>query len=193
MANENETVEQVHDNLAEIGAHDRECPPLASVLTHHRFHGRKQIKEIGDEDWYFGVVDPCVLLFVCDRFLAAHKREIAERDGERKGILRANEQFAADNTRLRGEIAEKDAEIASLKDKNTEAFKAVLKRDALIRELADALKKIDDACDGDMCKHFIDTEQCSKCKYLETCQTGIAHNALKTNESEIAKALEGCK
>ena len=76
-------------------------------------------------------------------------------------------------------IKVKDAEIASLR--------------ALVKELADALKKIDDACDGDMCKYFIDTEQCSNCKYLETCETGIAHNALKTNESEIAKALEVCK
>ena len=82
METNNETVEQVYDNLAEIGAHIRECPPLASVLTHHRFHGMKQIEEIGDEDWYFGVVDPCVLLFVCDRFLDAHKREIAEKDAE---------------------------------------------------------------------------------------------------------------
>lgn len=63
-------------------------------------------------------------------------------------------------------------------------------RDALIKELADALKKIDDACDGDMCKFFTNNEHCSKCKYVETCQTGIAHNALITNESEIAKARE---
>lgn len=66
-------------------------------------------------------------------------------------------------------------------------------KDALITKLVDALKKIDDACDGDMCKHFVNNEHCSKCVYLETCQTGIAHNALKTNESEIAKSREACK
>lgn len=63
-------------------------------------------------------------------------------------------------------------------------------KDTLIKELADALEKIDNACDGDMCKHFVANEHCSKCVYIETCQTGIAHNALKTNESEITKARE---
>lgn len=64
------------------------------------------------------------------------------------------------------------------------------KKDALIKELADALKKIDDMCDGDACKFFINTEHCSKCKYLEDCSTGVAHNVLKKHESEIAKARE---
>lgn len=45
----------------------------------------------------------------------AHKREIGELKGERKGLLKANEAFAADNTRLRGEVAAKDAEIEKLK------------------------------------------------------------------------------
>lgn len=43
--------------------------------------------------------------------------EIAAYHGERKGLLKANESLAADNTRLRGEIAAKDSEIASLKSK----------------------------------------------------------------------------
>lgn len=47
----------------------------------------------------------------------------------------------------------------------------------------------------DACKHFIDTEHCSKCKYIEICQTGIAHNALKNNKSElpISMAREAAK
>lgn len=45
----------------------------------------------------------------------AHKREIGELKGERKGLLKANEAFAADNTRLRGEDAAKDAEIEKLR------------------------------------------------------------------------------
>ena len=45
----------------------------------------------------------------------AHKLEIGELKGERKGLLKANEAFAADNTRLRGEVAAKDAEIEKLK------------------------------------------------------------------------------
>lgn len=52
-----------------------------------------------------------------DRIEAVHQREIGELKGERKGILKANEAFAADNTRLRGEIAEKDAEIVNLNQK----------------------------------------------------------------------------
>lgn len=34
------------------------------------------------------------------------EREVAVMTGERKGILKANESLAADNTRLRGEVAE---------------------------------------------------------------------------------------
>ena len=42
----------------------------------------------------------------------------------------------------------------------------------------DALKRIDNMCDGDMCKFFYDTHHCSACRYLESCQTGVAHAAL---------------
>ena len=52
---------------------------------------------------------------IIDRILAANEREIGELKGERKGLLKANEAFAADNTRLRGEVAAKDAEIEKLK------------------------------------------------------------------------------
>ena len=41
-----------------------------------------------------------------------------------------------------------------------------------------ALEKIDNMCDGDMCKFFDDTHHCSACRYLESCQTGVAHAAL---------------
>lgn len=41
-----------------------------------------------------------------------------------------------------------------------------------------ALEKIDNMCDGDMCKFFDTTHHCSACKYLESCQTGVAHAAL---------------
>lgn len=55
---------------------------------------------------------------IIDRILAANEREIGELKGERKGLLKANEAFAADNTRLRGEVAAKDAEIEKLKKEN---------------------------------------------------------------------------
>lgn len=42
----------------------------------------------------------------------------------------------------------------------------------------DALEKIDNMCDGDMCKFFDNTHHCSACRYLDECQTGVAHAAL---------------
>ena len=42
----------------------------------------------------------------------------------------------------------------------------------------DALEKIDNMCDGDMCKFFDNTHHCSACRYLDGCQTGVAHAAL---------------
>ena len=41
-----------------------------------------------------------------------------------------------------------------------------------------ALEKIDNMCDGDMCKFFGTTHHCSACRYLDKCQTGVAHAAL---------------
>ena len=41
-----------------------------------------------------------------------------------------------------------------------------------------ALEKIDNMCDGDMCKFFGTTHHCSACRYLDECQTGVAHAAL---------------
>ena len=41
-----------------------------------------------------------------------------------------------------------------------------------------ALKKIDNMCDGDMCKYSDHTNHCSACRYLNGCQTGVAHAAL---------------
>lgn len=41
-----------------------------------------------------------------------------------------------------------------------------------------ALEKIDNMCDGDMCKYFEKTHHCSACSYLDGCQTGVAHAAL---------------
>lgn len=61
-----------------------------------------------------------------DRLEAAYTREFDELKGERKGILKANESLAADNTRLRGELAEKDAEIARIKSVLSELFKRTL-------------------------------------------------------------------
>ena len=42
----------------------------------------------------------------------------------------------------------------------------------------DALERIDNMCDGDMCKFFGTTHHCSACRHLDECQTGVAHAAL---------------
>lgn len=72
------------------------------------------------------------------------------------------------------EITAKDAEISSLCK--------------LISKLVDALEKIDNMYDGDMCKFFTSTKSCSRCKYLKVCGTGVAHSTLIKHKSEIKKA-----
>ena len=62
-------------------------------------------------------------------------------------------------------IAVKDAEIAELRER--------------IKIAEVTLEKIDNMCDGDMCKHFDNTHHCSACRYLDECQTGVAHAALR--------------
>ena len=49
---------------------------------------------------------------------------------------------------------------------------------ANLKVAEDALEKIDNMCDGDMCKFFDHTHHCSACRYLNGCQTGVAHAAL---------------
>ena len=61
-------------------------------------------------------------------------------------------------------LAAHKREIAELRDK--------------LKVAEEALEKIDNMCDGDMCKHFDNTHHCSACKYLDKCQTGVAHAAL---------------
>lgn len=56
-----------------------------------------------------------------------------------------------------------------------------------IKIAEDALEKIDNMCDGDMCKHFDNTHHCSACRYLDECQTGVAHAALNAIREKGAK------
>ena len=55
---------------------------------------------------------------------------------------------------------------------------------ANLKVAEDALEKIDNMCDGDMCKFFDDTHHCSACRYLDECQTGVAHAALDAIRGE---------
>ena len=59
-----------------------------------------------------------------------------------------------------------------------EYYAEVAARLRKLKVAEDALKKIDNMIDGDMCKHFERTHHCSACRYLESCQTGVAHAAL---------------
>ena len=58
-----------------------------------------------------------------DRIEAAHQREVGELCGERNGILNANASLAADNDRLRREVAELEREVAELRECLKEAIR----------------------------------------------------------------------
>ena len=58
-----------------------------------------------------------------DRFKAAHRREVGELCGERNGILNANASLAADNDRLRREVAELEREVYELRECLKEAIR----------------------------------------------------------------------
>ena len=59
-----------------------------------------------------------------------------------------------------------------------EYYAEVAARLRKLKVAEDALEKIDNMCDGDMCKFFDTTHHCSACRYLDECQTGVAHAAL---------------
>ena len=99
---------------------------------------------------------PREVLKFADRIAAAHKREIAAKDDERLTIVANYENV----------IADKDTKIAELRER--------------LKIAEDALEKIDNMCDGDMCKFFENTHHCSACRYLDGCQTGVAHAALQS-------------
>lgn len=149
-------------------------------------HEKERVEGYEIVDAWYGYVR------FADRILAAHKREIGELNGERKGILKANAQFAADNTRLRGELAAKDAEIEKLKayiaenDINgdtavaclTEIKNAVDEKMAEIAKLRELVKGLLEAS----------STECADCRYdcgpdRDNC---IIHEAAKyIEESEV--------
>ena len=58
-----------------------------------------------------------------NRIEAAHQREVGELCGERNGILNANASLAADNDRLRREVAELEREVEELRECLKEAIR----------------------------------------------------------------------
>ena len=58
-----------------------------------------------------------------DRFKAAHQREVGELCGERNGILNANASLAADNDRLRRDVAELERKVSELRECLKEAIR----------------------------------------------------------------------
>lgn len=194
MANKNETVEQVYSSCENVMVWDFPNGPMEYA---RRFLAANK-REIADFQRRY---DECVRRFnEADLERVRLRDEVAAKDAEidrgEREYIRCREELRATRerrddceakmhkalervTRAENSLEAKHAEIASLRK--------------LVGELAVVLEKIDDMCDGDMCKHFINTKDCSICKYVEQCQTGIAHNALKYNEREIAKAREACK
>ena len=59
-----------------------------------------------------------------------------------------------------------------------EYYTEVAARLRKLKVAEDALEKIDNMCDGDMCKYSDHTNHCMSCRYLNGCQTGVAHAAL---------------
>ena len=66
---------------------------------------------------------PRDVLKFADRIEAAHQREVGELCGERNGILNANASLAADNDRLRREVAELEREVSELRECLKEAIR----------------------------------------------------------------------
>lgn len=166
MANDNETVAEIVKRVR------RECNsyPLPNA-TGERL---KLVREIDD----------------------AHKREISRMKGERKGILKANESLAADNTRLRNKLAEKDAEIEDLKKENAslrvincgnyyadeQLHDDLAAKDAEIARLRALVKELADELDNypcHNCKHG--SERC------EWCGKAQELDALVARAREVAK------
>lgn len=121
---------------------------IADIMREMRVYAKNSKVNGGEVDVWNWLAD------YADRIDAAHKREIAAKDDERLTIVANYENV----------IADKDSKIAELRER--------------IKVAEDALEKIDGVCDGDMCKFFDDTHHCSACRYLEKCQTGVAHAAL---------------
>lgn len=95
------------------------------------------------------------------------------------------EFYAEAAARLRNATVREMAHRAAVEAYRREVKDLNSKRQATICDLRrrlkvaeDALEKIDNMCDGDMCKFFGDTHHCSACRYLDGCQTGVAHAAL---------------
>ena len=83
--NDNETVEQAYEDI------------------------RKKIKQYKIDSAYEHIACMYTVFAVedmIDRIDAAHQREVGELCGERNGILNSNASLAADNDRLRREVAE---------------------------------------------------------------------------------------
>lgn len=118
----------------------------------------------------------------------AHKREIAEKEGERKGLLKANESLAADNTRLRDELKKKDAKIEQLEEK-------VVMRDCHCEDADSERMEAEDIANNlrALVKDLVDVaERFVSCKATE-CETvcGVDAKCIHKKTIElVAKARE---
>ena len=173
MANENETVANVRDDMFQVVADEYGNVTMAQ----------------------FDFVEYAV------RFVAAHKREIADFQRRYDECVRKSDEADLERVRLRDEVAAKDAEILSLKSKIDEYERqpelmadvatkalALLKRQdaeiaslrALVKELADnALLLKDEVCVG--CPQKLSVCEVQKCSLV------------KCTDALVAKAMEECK
>lgn len=119
MTNENETVEQMCDYLANNGNSAGEpigvaMPRLAErILAAHKRELAAKDAEI--EKLKFDNMRLKSEQCTAGAFIIEQTNKVEELKGVVNGLLKANESLAADNTRLRDELKKKDAEIARLK------------------------------------------------------------------------------
>ena len=53
--------------LRKAGRHNKECPSNGKMLTHHYYHGKKKIKRLKDEDWFYGEIDRALARYLADK------------------------------------------------------------------------------------------------------------------------------
>lgn len=92
------------------------------------------------------------------------------------------------------ELAAKDAEIARLKSKNFDLNGCLLaeqelakKRNALIKELADALKIASPMVNRDSCSDCAIWEECNKRAFPRPCLAQVRFNTLVAKAREVTK------
>lgn len=196
MASENETVAEIVSEMRIF-----KCRNLASgelencVTTQHYFADR--IEAAHRREVETARIAECSAQACFDEELASHDREVAELHGERNGILKANASLAADNDRLRREVAElknKCEEYERQPELMAETAKAALElpkaQESKIAELRECLQEaINNECN--YCRTVRSDGTYGKCEHLRADGECDHLRDVKCIVHKWRKALEG--